>query len=74
MSVGWNNVKRGGDTWHELLNISAVPVPGDPDALIARQVRALQELLTDDDTPEGQPASRHGRKQRARCCGCFAGR
>ena len=53
VSVGWNNVKRGGDTWHELLDISAVPVPGDPDALIARQVRALQELLTDDDAPEG---------------------
>jgi len=58
VSVGWNNVKRGGDTWHELLDISAVPVPGDPDALIARQVRALQELLT-DDTPEattGEPS------------------
>ena len=52
VSVGWNNTKRGPDTWHELLDISAVPVPGDPDALMARQVRALQELLT-NDTPEG---------------------
>lgn len=40
VSVGWNEVKEG----LELLDISAVPVPGDPDALIQRQARALRDL------------------------------
>lgn len=44
VSLGWNPLKtRGRDVaeW-ELLDISAVPVPGDADALIQRQIRALQ--------------------------------
>ena len=48
VSVGWDNTREGE---HELLDISAVPVPGDPDALILRQYNALQVILA-----EPQPA------------------
>jgi len=44
VSVGWQDVQEGKKTWHDLLDISAVPVPADPDALKAEQVRALAEL------------------------------
>jgi len=46
VSVGWDTLKNDGAkvTRAELLDISAVPVPGDPDALIQRQARALQAL------------------------------
>lgn len=40
VSVGWDERKDG----NELLDISAVPVPGDPDALMERQKRALTEF------------------------------
>lgn len=46
VSVGWEDVRRGGDLWHELLDISAVPVPADPDALIERQRRGLAEIAS----------------------------
>lgn len=39
------------DLRYELLDISGVPVPGDPDALIERQIRALKQTL-EDITPE----------------------
>lgn len=38
VSVGWDTQEDGGN---ELLDISVVNVPGDPDALIQRQMRAL---------------------------------
>lgn len=38
VSVGWDS---RGDT-NELLDISAVPVPGDPDALMERQIQPRQ--------------------------------
>jgi len=44
VSVGWDNFEVDGRTMHELLDISAVPVPGDPDALIQRQVRGMRNL------------------------------
>lgn len=53
VSVGWDTKairppKTNGDAPHiaeaELLDISAVPVPGDPDALMQRQLRALKSL------------------------------
>lgn len=53
VSVGWNTLRieppaRQGDvprvTKAELLDISFVPVPGDPGALIERQARGLQAL------------------------------
>lgn len=46
VSVGWDTHRDGEQTRNELLDISAVPVPGDPDALMERQVRALQKLDT----------------------------
>lgn len=52
VSLGWNPLKmRGRDVaeW-DLLDISAVPVPGDADALIQRQIRALRSL--DKDVPD----------------------
>ena len=51
VSVGWNDVGDDGQrargdkvTAHELLDISAVSVPGDPDALAARMLRALRTV------------------------------
>jgi HK97 family phage prohead protease len=65
VSVGWNTVafrpSKGGEapviTEAELLDISAVPVPGDPDALMEREgaglralYRQLGSLLEDGET------------------------
>lgn len=36
VSVNWNPVVRGGQKRNELLEIAAVPVPGDPDAVVQR--------------------------------------
>jgi len=57
VSVGWNPLQADGARIlrQELLDISAVPVPGDPDALIMRQARALNALL--DDVGVTQPGS-----------------
>ncbi len=53
VSVGWDTQGmepgrapgvRGEVTRADLLDISAVPVPGDPNALISRQARALAQL------------------------------
>jgi len=59
VSVGWNTH----DDRNELLDISAVPVPGDPDALMERQIRGLASIgeklieLTDEpDAPQGDDA------------------
>ncbi len=66
VSVGWDTLEaKGGEgpvravvTKADLLDISAVPVPGDPKAMIERQRRALAELgaelasLDDDDVAE----------------------
>lgn len=62
VSVGWRDTDEG----HELLDVSAVAVPGDPDALIQRArawaARVLEETETDDepaeveaDEPDEQP-------------------
>lgn len=45
VSVGWNMIERDGRQMYELLDISAVPVPGDPDALIQRQTSGLRSLV-----------------------------
>lgn len=44
VSVGWDEAGDGGN---ELLDISAVPVPGDPDALVERQLRAMRAMLAE---------------------------
>jgi len=44
VSIGWQDVQEGKRTWHDLLDISGVPVPADPNALKADQVRALAAL------------------------------
>lgn len=58
VSVGWDTIEKEGNriTRAELLDISAVPVPADPGALMERQriglrsLRAgLDELLNDED-------------------------
>lgn len=66
VSVGWDTQamepsdttnSRGRVTRADLLDISAVPVPGDPNALIARQARALAAIAeaVDNSTTEPQP-------------------
>lgn len=61
VSVGWDTKAvepvsesgiRGRVTRADLLDISAVPVPGDPNATIARQARALADLLSADPITE----------------------
>jgi len=48
VSVGWMDMERdaqGVITKWDLLDISAVPVPGDPDALIEREVALMRAFL-----------------------------
>lgn len=45
VSIGWNPLDS--DSW-ELLDLSAVPVPGDADALIEREIAALRGLVGSD--------------------------
>jgi hypothetical protein len=56
-SVGWEVVKEGdkGAMRNQLLEFSMVPVPMDPDALPARQMRAWREIIRDYErqTPGG---------------------
>lgn len=56
VSVGWEEVVIEGQRRFDLLDISAVPVPGDPDALMERQKVALrglgQSLLDMDELAE----------------------
>jgi len=47
VSIGWQDVPEGKKTWHDLLDISGVPVPADPNALKSDQARALRALLHD---------------------------
>jgi HK97 family phage prohead protease len=63
VSVGWNTLavkpsKAGAApriTEAELLDISAVPVPGDPEALIERQYAALRSYFESETTsPDGE--------------------
>lgn len=64
VSVGWDTQamepsdttnSRGRVTRADLLDISAVPVPGDPNALIARQARALAAIAEAVDIPATKP-------------------
>lgn len=58
VSVGWGESEDGGN---ELLDISAVPVPGDPDALMERQMRAWRAFLADASvTQTGSEGARVG--------------
>lgn len=54
VSVGWNDVSEGRRTYHDLMDISAVPVPADPQALKTHQMRALRDLMhyLNEDTPD----------------------
>lgn len=49
VSVGWEEHGDGDELRYELLDISAVPVPGDPDALMERQQAGLRSLRRDID-------------------------
>jgi hypothetical protein len=60
VSVSWNPLRMNGrdvEEW-EFLELAAVPVPGDPEALIKRQYEALGELL--DDGAGGEEGSEDG--------------
>ena len=65
VSVGWNTVLRSGKNWtdedltmddlrFDLLDLSAVPVPGDPDALMERQLQMARSFVTEYER-EHQP-------------------
>ncbi len=65
VSVGWDTLERDADrvTKADLLDISAVPIPGDPNALMERQVRGLHSvtdylstLIDEPDRPQGDDA------------------
>lgn len=57
VSVGWNDVKDAEGRWtHELLDISAVPVPADPQALKAARSLALADLTEWVTTATETPA------------------
>lgn len=58
VSVGWVDVEGEGGTQHDLLEVSVVPVPADPEALA--EGRAWLESLTDERT--GAVLSRRNRE------------
>ena len=49
VSVGWQDVKEGKQVYHDLMDVSAVPVPADPMALKVQEARALRGLLNELD-------------------------
>ena len=56
VSIGWIDRETSSDgrtvsKW-ELLDISAVPVPGDPQALLRREYAAIRSLIEEDEPPE----------------------
>lgn len=57
VSVGWDEMRvaQGEKTKLDLLDVSGVPVPGDPDALIERQYRALQHVF-EEENKDGRSA------------------
>jgi hypothetical protein len=44
VSVGWQDVGEGKRTYHDLMDVSAVPVPADPMALKLQEARVLNDL------------------------------
>jgi len=51
VSIGWNDVQKGKRTYHDLLDLSSVPIGSDPTALLTeRQVRSLQPYGVDLST------------------------
>lgn len=62
VSIGWDDVKAEGEAepYHDLWEVSAVPVPSDPGALMDRQRSAVRALafemlrasVPDDPTPD----------------------
>lgn len=47
VSVGWNDVSEGGRVYHDLMDISAVPVPADPQALKMQSARAVYDVMAE---------------------------
>jgi len=57
VSVGWDEVQRDDELRYDLLDISGVPVPGDPDALMEREMAGLRRLRRNlDAVLEGERA------------------
>lgn len=48
VSVGWDFIEIDNRRVMDLLDVSGVPVPGDPDALVVRQYQALKEIVEGD--------------------------
>lgn len=53
VSVGWNFIEMDQRHVMDLLDISGVPVPGDPDALVVRQYNALRDIVEDAGEVDG---------------------
>ena len=47
VSVGWQDVPDGKRVWHDLMDVSVVPVPADPAALKVDEARALRGMLAE---------------------------
>lgn len=45
ISVSWDDIETDDGMRYDLLDIAAVPLPGDPEALVERQFRALRAIL-----------------------------
>jgi hypothetical protein len=57
VSVSWNPLQMNGrnvEEW-EFLDLAAVPLPGDPDALMKRQYEALKDVMGEGGNTEGRP-------------------
>lgn len=78
VSVGWDEVEIDGKLRYDLLDISGVTVPGDPDAVMERQYRALKEIFETDEgagsepTPEELSDEKHWERAAAEMAGLFS--
>lgn len=52
VSVGWQDVREEQEVYYDLLDVSVVPVPADPQALKIEEARALRMMLEELESPE----------------------
>lgn len=74
VSVGWDSKIVDGKQQYELLDISGVTIPGDPDALMERQYRLLKDLFEADEEESGSepPKEEHWERAAAEMADLFS--